>query len=421
MTSKTSDPLLPAVVRLADGRVFEGELPASRHRRMHLALLHQNTSGLVELAAGRRDDHGSLRLTTRKRDDHYLPGGAGSDSEGWLEPIVALAAKHHTANEELFIAPTDRDTPGGHNYCVTQTRWLWVDVDEPARLPALWALFSEPAANLPHGRQPHLVIESGGASDPGSDGQPFGGVHALWKLAEPLDALTLKTAGGERIVNPRPRILDDSDMLIYSDPQTGEVFDGEVELTEWIAQANLRLIHALGYRFDRHGRQVPTVGDPACKDRGRVLRLAGSRHGKSGRYARIVFADLQRPGYPVKDLVGDLPDPKDRPAVRTHRNGGPSFSDDDPYKRIALIDVYQALTGREGSLGRKVRCPHRDHPDVEPSCNLYDETFRCWSCGAYGGIYQLASAVLGGPTEHLRGEQFKQAKQLIIDTFGERR
>ena len=51
-----------------------------------------------------------------------------------------------------------------------QTRFLWVDVDRPDRLAALWELLAE--------RPCHLLIESGGS----------GGAHAYWKLDEPLPA-----------------------------------------------------------------------------------------------------------------------------------------------------------------------------------------------------------------------------------------
>ena len=88
------------------------------------------------------------------------------------------------------------------------SRLLWVDVDEPGELPALWALLAE--------RPCHLLIESGGS----------GGVHAYWKLDEPLAATRRR-------------------------PGTGEVI-------EPIERANLRLIHALG--VDADGR--PCVADP---------------------------------------------------------------------------------------------------------------------------------------------------------------
>ena len=77
-------------VRLADGRVFCGELPAERHRALHIGLLHSQSNGLVELAAGTRRD-GTLQIHTRARADHFLPGGA-TGAPGWLEALLALAA-----------------------------------------------------------------------------------------------------------------------------------------------------------------------------------------------------------------------------------------------------------------------------------------------------------------------------------------
>ena len=58
----------------------------------------------------------------------------------------------------------------GNKHAIAHSRFLWVDVDEPGELPALWALLAE--------RPCHLLIESGGS----------GGAHAYWKLAEPLAA-----------------------------------------------------------------------------------------------------------------------------------------------------------------------------------------------------------------------------------------
>jgi hypothetical protein len=151
-----------------------------------------------------------------------------------------------------------------------------------------------------------------------------------------------------------------------------------------------------------------------------VLRLAGTRNFKSGRHARIVFADQHRPPYKLDELVGELPDPCDRPVVRRLHTGARGLAADDPYKRIPIAEVYEALTGREAPERGKVRCPQRDHADNYPSCSLGLDSFFCHSCGASGGVYQLASAVLGGPTEHLRGEPFKAAKALLVERFGER-
>ncbi|MDP1847610.1 MAG: hypothetical protein Q8K79_07455, partial [Solirubrobacteraceae bacterium] len=41
-------------VRLADGRIHEGALDRDRHRSIHLGLLHGDSDGFVEIAAGPR-------------------------------------------------------------------------------------------------------------------------------------------------------------------------------------------------------------------------------------------------------------------------------------------------------------------------------------------------------------------------------
>jgi hypothetical protein len=423
MRSADRGPMLYAVVRLSEDKLFEGELPAWRHRRIHIGLLHEHTAGLVELAAGRRKPDGELAIHTRKRTDHYLPGGGAGDS-GWLERLLALAERHGDRDErhpeELFIAPCERSAADGHKESVHQTRWLWVDVDARERLPALWAFLDK--------RPPHLVVESAGVAAGklaarGDDGAPevLGGVHAYWRLAAPLPALTLRHADGRTLVNPAPS-EGARGQTLYSDPATGEVIDGDFEVVEEIERANLRLIHALGHRHDEHGKQIPTVACVTCKERGRVLRLAGSRHGESGRYARIVFADLWRAGYTLDELVGDLPDAQDQGAARRERRGAQRSYGDDPYERLSILEVYEALTGNQASATRKVHCPHRDHPDPHPSCDL-DEAKNCWtcrSCGRGGSVYQLASAVLGGPTNHdVHGEAFRAARRILAEHFGE--
>src|SRR5438552_3271691 len=127
----------------------------------------------------------------------------------------------------------------------------------------------------------HLLIESGGS----------GGAHAYWKLAEPLQATHL--------------------------------VEGSGELLEPIERAHLRIIRRLGVGAD--GK--PNVADPACAERSRVMRLAGTVNGKTGAFARIVEADFQLPPYPIEQLVGDLPDPASHGSRRVRRDG----ASPDPY------------------------------------------------------------------------------------------
>ena len=117
--------------------------------------------GLVELAAGARRD-GRLQITTRRRADHFLPGGQAGEV-GWLEPLLALAARHADAGEEVFLAPAVRAAARGDKHAVSETRFLWVDVDEPDGLPALWAFLAErpvPPAHREQRRSRARVLEA---------------------------------------------------------------------------------------------------------------------------------------------------------------------------------------------------------------------------------------------------------------------
>jgi hypothetical protein len=176
-------------VRLTDGRVFSGALPAARHRAIQLGMLHAETRELVELTPGTRPPDGRLNLGQRLRDEHYLPGGA-SGTDGWLEALLEHAERIVTGayarrrfdgqpREEAFVGVAPRTQPLGGKAAVDGTRFLWIDVDEPGELPVLWRFLAE--------RPCHLLIESGGS----------GGVHAYWKLAEALPATRLDRATGE--------------------------------------------------------------------------------------------------------------------------------------------------------------------------------------------------------------------------------
>jgi hypothetical protein len=345
--------------------VFAGELAPDRHRSLQIGLLHQATEGLVELAAGMRRD-ARLQITTRRRADHFLPGGRSGGDE-WRHALLELAAGHASRGEEVFLAPAARSAPRGDKHAVCASRWLWVDVDQPGQLHALWAFLAE--------RPCHLLVESGGS----------GGVHAYWKLAQPLAAT--------RVVKP-----------------TGE-------LIEPIERANLRIVHRLGVGEDGKAN----VADPVCAERSRVMRLAGTVNGKTGAYARIVEADLQLAPYPVERLVGDLPDPALHTTRRARRDGQSS----DAYKRISPPEYFENLAGIVVPRDGLVSCPAPGHADKNPSCSVGtgpDQGWCCHSsgCGARGAIYDLASVLLGGPWgRELRGEAFKRARAYVADAFGE--
>ena len=350
-------------MRLADGRVFSGPLAPERHRALQLGVLHTDTDGLVELAAGARRD-GRLQITTRRRADHFLPGGHAGRGD-WLAALLELAAWHADRGEEVFVAPAVRTKPRGEKAAVTATRFLWVDVDQPGQLHALWAFLAE--------RPCHMLLETAGS----------GGVHAYWKLDQPLPATGISRETGE--------------------------------LVEPIERAHLRLIHHLG--TDEHAK--PNVADPACAERSRVMRLAGTVNGKTGVHARILEADLALPAYPLAQLVGDLPDPVSQAAPRSRRR----VANADPYKRIGPREYFERLAGIVVPRDGLVHCPA--HEDRIPSCSVGTDASQGWrchagTCGARGAIYDLASVLLGGPWgPELRGDAFRRARAYVIDVFGE--
>jgi hypothetical protein len=370
--------LLRCRVRLANGRVFTGALPAARHRALQLGMLHADTAELVELTPGMREPGGKVELDRRRRPEHYLPGGAGGDP-GWLRALLEHAERivagefadrsvDGSVREEAFVGVTPRMRRRGNKDAIAASRFLWVDVDEPDRLPALWALLTE--------RPCHLLIESAGS----------GGAHAYWKLAAPLEATRIDRATGE--------------------------------LVEPIEHANLRIIHRLG--VDDDGK--PNVADVRCKERARVMRLAGTVNHKTGRHARIVQADFRLPGYPLQELIGDLPDPTPPAAPARARR---AIEHDDPYKRIPPPEYFQRLAGITVPRGGLVRCPAPWHDDRHPSCSVGVDAHQGWcchaaSCGARGAIYDLASVLLDGPYgRELRGDAFARARAHVIEAFGD--
>lgn len=366
----TTGEALACKVRLADGRLFDDAIPPERHRSLHLGMLHLQTAGYVEIAAGPRPAGGKVRLNKRTDPNGYLPGGANGDPN-WLTNLLALADRHARDGLEVFVGVAPRTQRRGNKELVAESRFLWVDVDRPDRLDELWGLLRL--------RPAHLVVESGGS----------GGVHAYWRLAEPLPA----------------RAQADSETDV-----------------EWIERAHMRLIHYLG--VDADGK--PNVADSACKDRSRVMRLAGTVNYKTGRHARLVFADFQRPGYTFASLVGDMPDPDQAAKHVAARREAYVDAGDDPYRGIPAADYYRALTGREAGRGL-VTCPTQWHRDTHPSCSLGTgakaNLWNCHGCGAGGGIYDMASVIEGGPygRGRLIAEDFKRAHQRVVEVFGDRR
>jgi hypothetical protein len=329
-------------------------------------MLHEHSEGLVELTPGTRDQDRRLHVDRRSRPEHYLPGGASGDPR-WLERLLEHAQRicaGEYARMRFDEGPREEAFVGVA--VRTEPRGSKEAVSE-ARW--LWVDVDRPDRlevlwEFLAERPCHLLVESAGS----------GGCHAYWKLDRPLAA------------------------------QLGE--------REPIEQGNLRIIHALG----------DDVADANCKERSRVLRLAGTVNFKRGQWARIIEANLALPPYEPAGLVGDLADrPEARAAVPQTRRGGDG-GEADRFKQIPAPVYFAQLAGIPvAPRGGLVRCPA--HDDDHPSCSVSSEgeqVWHCHACGAGGTIYDLASVVLGGPWgPELRGEAFKRARAYVVDVFGE--
>jgi hypothetical protein len=173
---------------------------------------------------------------------------------------------------------------------------------------------------------------------------------------------------------------------------------------DWIEAANRALCAHLG-------------ADPQSTNRGRIMRLPGTRNHKAGREAAVATANLAMAGYELAELCAGLEDPKRGERAKASRRGAtaPSAPEHSELDLIAPPLYWRALTGEPvDERGELVRCPNPGHEDRHPSCKVYanpGEGWHCFSCGAGGNAPDLESALGGGPTgAALRGEAFTAAR-----------
>ena len=372
---------LPCRVRLADGRVFCGALPAARHRSLQLGLLHADTRRARRAhardaprrrAARRRPPPARRALPARRRGRRpELARARCSPTPSGSSPAPTRARARGTAREEVFVGVAPRVRAAGTRDAVAGTRWLWIDVDRPDRLDALWSFLAE--------RPCHLLDR----------------LRRLRRRARLLEA---------RPPAARPPRRPDGVAI------------------EPIERAHARIIHALG--VDADGR--PDVADPRCAERSRVMRLAGTINHKSGAWARVLEADLALAPYRDRGSRRRPAGPAVRGAparVRAARHGVRRPVQADRTARIL------PAAGRDRRAARRARVLPR--PAATATGTRRAASAPCpsrgWcchsaSCGARGAIYDLASVLDGGPWgPALRGDAFARARARVITAFGERR
>ncbi len=71
---------------------------------------------------------------------------------------------------------------------------------------------------------------------------------------------------------------------------------------------------------------------------------------------------------------------------------------------------YLLMHGIEADKTENIKCFSPTHQDEKPSCQIFDDYFKCYACGIHGDIYD-AVEILEGITE--RGKQFKHIQQIF--------
>jgi hypothetical protein len=164
-------------------------------------------------------------------------------------------------------------------------------------------------------------------------------------------------------------------------------------------------------------------GDPACTDRGRIMRLPGSFNGRRGKWCRVLRADRARQLVDPDQIRRALADPEPpRPAAAPGPNRNQAEADD-PLGLIAPPVYFRALAGVEvRAEGGMVKCPLPDHDDAYASCQVFpeaDQGWWCFGCSRGGRIYDLASLLAAGAWgRELRGESFRHARDLVVVALG---
>jgi hypothetical protein len=390
---------LPVTIRDRDGSEDTTERSVLWHRASHLGLLHAATNGYVEIAAGRRNTKGKLHIYTREFDGHFFLGGAAA-GPAWRDRPLHLAERHHLRREEVFVGPAPRAQRRGQKEAVHYTRCLWMDIDPAGYGPRIDAFLSRFPAHLE-------IATAGGEGEDRDDGHR----HLVWFLSKAQVARTvIDKSTGALYLNARevlqgtggrgrPRIVG------YEDLRTRKLIT-RAKVTDWIERWNFRLIHELGALDGGDANRY--VGDRKCRERARVLRLAGTINHRTGRYARIVRVDLSLPPYEITKFVGELRDPPRSRPVRERDLRGHAY---DPYRLIAASVYFPVLAGVEVPASGNMHCPSPAHPDEHPSFSVNGTVFHCHAemCPAEGTIYDLHALMTGRPV----GDALKENKPLF--------
>lgn len=377
MSGQDGDGRLPARLIFQDGSERFERLSAGQQARLYARCVHLGQQGLVELAGARRQPDGGYRFAGRRTDPaDYLAAGDG-------DGLAERAAHHRRKRLDVLVTPLPRTAVVAGRAAVADGGVIWVDVDD---------VEDDADMGWVDTLRPHLLIASGA------------GTHAYWCLDRAVSAERVESLNRRLAAHLRG------------------------DLRAWLAAGGSH-VRYWAWATRKQGERDP--GDPqvspalgadyqAC-DAGRLMRLPGTFNARRGRWCRIVRMDLARARVNPDRLEQHLPDPKPAARARPAARRAAAAVQVDDATLLAPPEYFRLLAGIEvGPDGGMVVCPV--HAESAPSCQVFAETdrgWRCFGCGQGGRIYDLASALDGGPTGRaLAGEDFKRVKRRVHEQLG---
>jgi hypothetical protein len=143
-----------------------------------------------------------------------------------------------------------------------------------------------------------------------------------------------------------------------------------------------------------NARLAELLGGDRVGDRGRLMRLPGTRNlkgGRPGRWCRVVACDLHAAPLDLDAIVGPLPErsPRRAPSARNAARSASRARLEDlaPREWFARLEPDRPVT----EFGY-ARCPL--HDDHVPSLKLYAEPrdgWYCWACARGGDLIEYAA------------------------------
>lgn len=87
----------------------------------------------------------------------------------------------------------------------------------------------------------------------------------------------------------------------------------------------------------------------------------------------------------------------------------------DPLLDLDLREAWPRLTGEDVPGYGRVTCPHPDHADLRPDCQVFHDGWRCYGCNRYGDLIDLGGFLYGITP---RGSDFFRIRERLMAEMG---